>query len=203
VKRKIIIFGGTFNPVHNAHLRIARFILNKFKPDKLIFIPCNIPYHRKTRGLVAGEHRLEMLRLAIAAEPRFEVSDMEIKRGGKTFSIQTLKTLRKKYPKNTEFYFLIGSDSLLDLPRWYQINKLLKLCRFITISRPGYPFDKPVGKLPFPTGILGDLKRLYQPKVKMNISSTQIRETLWKNKPLNSLAPRVVIAYINRHKLYA
>ena len=176
MKKKIIVFGGTFNPIHQAHLKIARFLLRKFKPDKILFIPCNIPYHKtcpvrknysngstddkkKSLGnklsngvkkptnlasaceeIIAPSHRMEMVRRAIKNEQRFDISDIEIKRGGKTFSVETMKALKRQYPVGTEFYFVIGTDSLIDLPRWYEIGKLIKLCKFITIARPGYPF---------------------------------------------------------------
>jgi len=227
--KKIIVFGGTFNPIHNAHLRIARTLLKKFSPDKIIFIPANIPYHklscppsvplqRATAGdsqqyfakakllhyteVIDPKHRLAMTSLAIKGEPRFQVSDIEIKRGGNTFSIDTIKKLKKQYPKDTEFYFVIGTDSLIDFPRWHKVNELAELYRFITIARPGYPFAKLIKGLHFPTDVIKDIKLLYQPTPKLDISSTDIRQKIKAGKSIKPLVPKMVENYIKKQKLY-
>lgn len=200
--KKIIVFGGTFNPIHRAHLKIARFLLRKFRPDKILFIPCNIPYHKTCEEVIASRHRMEMGRRAISNEPRFTISDIEIKRGGKTFSVETMKVLKRQYPAGTRFYFVIGTDSLVDLPRWYEIDKLIKLCKFITIARPGYPFNELIQKLPFSVGILKSIKQLYQPRPRLDISSTLIRKNIKEYKSIKSFVPAVVEHYINEHKIY-
>ncbi|MFH0889168.1 MAG: nicotinate (nicotinamide) nucleotide adenylyltransferase [Planctomycetota bacterium] len=202
MKKKIVVFGGTFNPIHRAHLRIAGFLLRKFRPDKILFIPCNIPYHKTCEEVIDSRHRMEMVCQVIKHEPRFDISDIEIKRGGKTFSVETMKALKRQYPVGTRFYFVIGTDSLVDLPRWYEINKLIKLCQLITIARPGYPFNKLVQKLPFSAGILKSIKQLYQPNPEINISSTLIRKNIKEHKSIKSLVTVVVEHYIKEHKLY-
>ncbi len=202
IMKKIIIFGGTFNPIHNAHLKIARSLLKKFKPDKVLFIPCHTPYHKNYQGLAEPRHRLNMARLAIAGVRGVEVSDMDIKRGGRTFSIDTLKALRKTYSVGTEFYFVIGADSLADLPRWYKIEELSRLCRFVTIARPGYSFNKLIKKVPFQEAVIDDMKRLYQSSPKMDISSTRIREDIKHGKSVKSLVPKTVESYIRENGLY-
>jgi nicotinate-nucleotide adenylyltransferase len=200
MNNKIIIFGGTFNPIHNAHLQIARTILKRFKPDKIIFIPCNIPYHKKHQKLIRANHRLEMTRLAVQDEPRFKVSDIEIKKGGKTFSITTIKTLKKEYHPATRFYFIIGSDSLIDLPRWYKVKELVRLCKFITIARPGYPFNDLIKKLPFSDEIISEMKQLYQPDLRFDISSTKIRKNIRLGRSIRKLVPKRVEEYIEKYK---
>ena len=202
IMKKIIIFGGTFNPIHNAHLRMARHLKRKFKPDKIFFIPCYIPYHKNYQGLVAPKHRLEMARLAIAGIPGVAASDMDIKRGGRTFSIDTIRALKRKYKTGTEFYFVIGADSLVDLPRWYKIAELSRLCRFITIARPGYPFNTLARNMPFPKDVIDDMKRLYQSNPKMDISSTRIRENIRTGKSVKSLVSKAVESYIKKYDLY-
>jgi nicotinate-nucleotide adenylyltransferase len=200
--KKIIVFGGTFNPIHKAHLRIARFLLRKFNPDKIIFIPANIPYYKACGEVIASNHRMEMVRLAINREPYFDVSDMEIKRGGKTFSVETMKALKRQYPAGTSFYFVIGTDSLVDLPKWYKIGDLFKLCKFITIARSGYPFNELIQELPFPNPIVKSIKQLFQPYPMISISSTLIRKNIADHKSIKSLVPAAVADYIKRHKLY-
>lgn len=200
--KKIIIFGGTFNPIHNGHLRMARALMKKLKPDKILFIPCHIPYHKNYKGLAEPKHRLAMAQLVIAGQKRFEASDMDIKRGGRTFSIDTIRALKRKYKTGTEFYFVIGADSLVDLPRWYKIGELSRLCRFITIARPGYDFNKLIKGLPFPEEVIDDMRRLYQSSPRINISSTRIRENIRMGKAIKSLVPKVVASYIMEHRLY-
>ncbi|MEK7309923.1 MAG: nicotinate (nicotinamide) nucleotide adenylyltransferase [Planctomycetota bacterium] len=197
---KIIIFGGTFNPIHNGHLRIARHLRRKFKPDKVLFIPCHIPYHKNYQGLAAPKHRLNMARLAVSGATGWAVSDMDIKRGGRTFSIDTLKSLKRKYRAQTEFYFVIGADSLVDLPHWYKIGELSRLCRFITIARPGYHFAKLVKHLP--AYLIKDIKQLYQADIRIDISSTQIRKNIRAGKSVKSLVPKAVESYIKKHRLF-
>jgi len=197
---KIIIFGGTFNPIHQGHLRMARHLRRKFKPGKILFIPCHIPYHKNYQGLAAPKHRLEMARLAIAGIPGVAVSDIDVKRGGRTFSIDTLKALKRKYRIGTEFYFVIGADSLADLPRWYKIGELSRLCRFITIARPGYHFTQLIKHLP--DYLVKDVKQLYHPDIRIDISSTQIRKNIRAGKAIKSLVPKAVASYIKKCDLY-
>lgn len=198
---KIIIFGGTFNPIHNAHLRLARVLLGKFKPDKILFIPCHTPYHKDYKGLAEPRHRLKMAQLAVAGIPGLAISDMDVKRGGRTFSIDTVKALKRKYKTGTEFYFVIGADSLIDLPRWYKIEELSRICRFITIARPGYRFVKLIKRLP--AYLIKNIKQLYQPDIRIDISSTQIRKNISVGKPVKSLVPKAVASYIKANNLYS
>ncbi|HLD35353.1 MAG TPA: nicotinate (nicotinamide) nucleotide adenylyltransferase [Planctomycetota bacterium] len=201
MKRKIIIFGGTFNPIHNAHLRMARHLRRKFKPNKILFIPCHIPYHKNYQGLAEPRHRLNMARLAIVGIRGVEVSDMDIRRGGRTFSIDTIRALKRKYKTGTEFYFVIGSDSLVDLPRWYKIKELSRLCKFITMARPGYHFAKLVKRLP--VYLAKDIKQFYQPDIRLDISSTRIRNNIRAGKSVKSLVPKPVASYIRANNLYS
>ncbi|MBI5779924.1 MAG: nicotinate (nicotinamide) nucleotide adenylyltransferase [Planctomycetes bacterium] len=200
--KKIIIFGGTFNPIHNGHLRMARVLRSKFRPDKILFIPCHIPYHKNYQGLADPKHRLAMARLAIAGMPGLATSDMDIKRGGRTFSIDTVKALKRKYKAGTELYFVIGADSLIDLSRWYKIKELSRLCRFITIARTGFDSGKLIKGLPFPKDVIDEMKRLYQSSPRINISSTRIRANIRAGKPIKSLVPRAVESYIRNYGLY-
>jgi nicotinate-nucleotide adenylyltransferase len=197
---KIIIFGGTFNPIHNGHLRIARYLELKFRPDRILFIPCHTPYHKNYQGLADPIHRLEMARLAIADIPGWAVSDMDIKRGGRTFSVDTIKALRMKSRAGTEFYFIIGVDSLADLPGWYKIEELSRLCKFITVARPGYRFSRMVRQLP--DYLARDIKQLYQADLRLDISSTRVRRNIKTGKPIKSLVPVTVENYIKQTGLY-
>ncbi|MDI6733116.1 MAG: nicotinate (nicotinamide) nucleotide adenylyltransferase [Planctomycetota bacterium] len=204
--KRIIIFGGTFNPVHNAHLKIFRFILRKFKPHKFVFIPCNIPYHKGHQDIISGHHRLQMLKIVIdnlgGEASNIEVSDMEIKRGGKTFSIQTILRLKRQYPSDTRFYFVIGSDSLVGLSRWYKIEEMVKLCGFITVDRPGFPFNKLLKRLPFSDIVKKEMRKLYSKKPCIDISSHQVRELIRKGISIRGFVPPEVEDYIRKNGLY-
>ena len=201
IMKKIIIFGGTFNPIHQGHLRMARHLRRKFKPAKILFIPCYIPYHKNYKGLAAPDHRLKMTRLAIAGTRGFEISDIDIKRGGRTFSVDTIKALRRKYRTGTEFYFVIGADSLADLPDWYKIGELSRICKFIPMARPGYNFTRLIKRLP--AYLAGDIKDLYQSDIRLDVSSTGVRDNIRAGKSVKSLVPKSVVSYIKKHKLYS
>lgn len=200
MNRKIIIFGGTFNPIHNGHLRIARHLGRKFKPAEIIFIPCHTPYHKEHDGLEAPRHRMEMARLAVKGAAGWSASDIDVRRGGRTFSINTVRSLRKRYRSGAELYFVIGVDSLVDLPNWYKIGELSRLCRFITVARPGFRFNLLVKK--FPDWLAREVSRLYQPDIRINISSTSVRRNIRAGKSVKSLVPEAVANYIKNHKLY-
>ncbi len=189
---KIGILGGTFNPIHNGHLIIAEQVRIRFGLSKVLFIPCNIPYHKKSIGLASAKHRLAMVKLAIKDNPYFEASDIEIKRGGLTYSIDTIRYLKNTYPANTQFYFIIGVDSLPELPLWREIKTLAKLCRFIAIDRPG--FVRPKLKLSF------RISNLVYPLI--DISSSKIRQEVKQKHSIKYLVPGSVQQYINKHKLY-
>lgn len=189
---RIGILGGTFNPIHNGHLIIAEQVRIKFGLSKVLFIPCNIPYHKKSIGLASAKHRLAMVKLAIKDNPYFEASDIEIKRGGLTYSIDTIRYLKNTYPAGTQFYFIIGVDSLPELPLWREIKTLAKLCRFVAIDRPG--FIRPKLKLS------ARISYLSYPLI--DISSSRIRHSIKQRQSVKYLVPGSVQQYINKHKLY-
>lgn len=188
------ILGGTFNPIHNGHLIIAEQSRQKFVLDRVLFIPCNIPYHKKSFELEPAEHRLAMVKLAVKGNPSFKVSDMEIKRGGLSYSINTIKQLKKIYTANTEFYFILGADSLPELSLWREIGTLMRLCRFIVVTRPG--FSRSALKQPLLSRILSFTSPL------IDISSTKIRRYLKKGQSVKYLVPESVEKHIKKHRLY-
>jgi nicotinate-nucleotide adenylyltransferase len=138
---KLGILGGTFNPVHYGHLRIAEEVREKFGLEKIIFIPSGTPpFKYDTSELIGPEDRFEMVKLAIKTNPFFEISDIEIKRKGISYTVDTLEYLRKEYPEE-ELYFIAGVDAVLDLPKWHRPERILKLADFIVVTRPGVPLQ--------------------------------------------------------------
>ena len=186
--KKIGILGGTFNPVHKGHLRLAQDALKKFELDCVFFIPCARPPHKRPDRLAPAKHRMAMLKALLKDDPRFVVSDIEIKRGGISYSIDTVRRLKRLHP-NTEVYFIIGGDSINELTFWRRIRELQKLCTFIATSRPGF-------------------RARGSSKVKMfrghrvDVSSSEIRKRVSEGKSIRRLVPAAVDRYIRSRCLY-
>ena len=140
------LLGGSFNPVHNGHLAIARQTREALGLDQILFIPTSHPPHKPNGSLAPAQDRYEMVRLAIASDPTFAISDVEIRRPGKSYSIDTIRLLQQDYGAQTQLFFLIGLDAFLDFPSWREPQTLLKLCRFRCPlpARPvvSFPFNR-------------------------------------------------------------
>jgi len=135
--KRIGILGGTFNPIHIGHLAIAEWSYEKLKLDKVIFVPTYLPPHKSSRGVIDAKTRYKMVELAIKDNPHFEISDFEIKKGGKSYSIDTVRYFSEKFNKDTKLYFIIGEDCLSTLHKWKEIEKLVSLASFVVVNRPG------------------------------------------------------------------
>lgn len=194
---ELCVFQGTFNPIHNAHLRVAKYIFDKIKPDKFLFIPACVPPHKDCDSNLSL-HRLEMVRLAVQDFSKFEVSDIEYKREGKSFTYLTILELYKLYPNLEKIYFVIGTDAFRKIESWYKAEELKKLVKFIVFERENNfapsdldylkdkGFDFEIQKLPFE-----------------DISSTEIRENLKnKNEKIKFEIPQKVMEYIEKNGLY-
>ena len=192
------LLGGTFNPVHEGHLSIAREALRLFALDAVWFIPCGIPPHKPATHLVANQHRMAMLQLAIANQPRFAALPVEMEREGESYTIDTVRQLQAHHPA-ASFAFIIGADTLHELHTWHNPLELLELIRFISFARPGTVPDPAAIRLPppWPGRLLADL-RIGNP---LAVSSSQIRAKLAANSPV-SLVPDAVLDYIHTHQLY-
>ena len=200
---RIGILGGTFNPVHLAHLALADRAVKIFALDKVLFIPCSRPPHKKTSILAETAHRLAMLKLAMEDKPHFEISKIEINRRGPSYTIDTIRELKKMYP-SAELHFIVGADSLLELHMWKDIEKLLKLCKFVTFGRPGINMRKIQKKdlllpPPWPKRLLENIVR----SPMADISSSDIRRRVAERKSIRYLVPKDVAEYIDKHDLYA
>lgn len=216
---RIGILGGTFNPIHYGHLRVAEEVQEVFVFDKLLFIPDGKPHFRKPR-LIDAYHRYKMTKVAIKGNPSFDISDIEIKTQGTSYSVETISKLVDKY-KNADFFFILGIDAFLDLPGWKQPRRLMELTNFVIISRPGFYFTN-LSSSPYFTNVhkktlkefdegtkrrfsfnLKKGKKAFLCKVtEFDISASCIRSLIKAGKNIKYLLPDSVESYIISHKLY-
>lgn len=196
------VLGGTFNPVHLGHLIMAQDALEHFELSKVLFIPCAQSPHKSPKELAPACHRLAMLEAALEGDLHFSVSDMEIHRGGVSYTIDSMQALSRDYP-NSDLYFIIGADSLVELHLWKDAIRLLNLCRVVTIARPGIALKElnQAGlKLPEPWAerLMADVRVGHQ----VNISSTDIRYRVAEGLSIRYLVSPTVDMYISEHSLY-
>jgi nicotinate-nucleotide adenylyltransferase len=184
------IIGGTFNPIHLGHLILAEEIRESAGLDRIIFIPVFRPPHKDCRDVISPAHRLTMLKLAVRGNAKFSVSDLELRRKGVSYTIDTLLALRKKYPGD-KFFLIIGSDLLEGLSGWKNFSGLKKVAGFIVARRPGYP-DSGIP----PKGAISVKTRA------IDISAFDIRARIKKGLQVRYFLPQAVCAYITREKLY-
>ena len=186
---KIGILGGTFNPIHLGHLILAEEVCQKIGLRKVIFIPTNLPPHKNNGDIIPANHRLKMLRLAVKGNPLFCVSDIEIRKGGRSYTIDTIKEFSRIYP-NDQFYFIIGSDLIKYLNEWKDLKEIIAVVKFIVATRPGFPLKD----LPdYMTTI--DIRAV-------DISAFEIRECIKQNYSFRYLVTGAVRDYIIRKGLY-
>lgn len=215
------LLGGSFNPIHNGHLAVAIQARERLCLDLILFIPSGEPPHKRNGSLAPAKDRYEMVRLAIADNPGFAISDVEVRRKGKSYSIDTIREIRRRVEPSTELYFLIGLDAFLEFPSWKEPRTLLETCRFVVISRPGRSFQS-LANLPIlppldPQALsqldAGGITKLEialpsspgiicLPLPPCPISASDIRERIRHNASLANVLPPPVESYILQHRLY-
>ena len=199
MKRKVGIMGGSFDPIHIGHLVVANEALNIYELDEIIFVPAGDPPHKSSLK-AAPFHRLFMVNMAVLSNDKFSVSDLEIKCRGKSYTLNTLREFHKMY-EDTEFYFITGTDAVIDLPNWYKPEEVLKLCRFIAASRPGISIKEVNEKIDeIKKTFGGNIELLKIPM--LQISSTEIRKRVSMGISVKYLLPESVEQYIIKNKLY-
>lgn len=208
------ILGGTFNPIHYGHLRIAEEVRERFSLSKIIFIPAGIPpFKIKESELIEAHHRAEMVKLAIRTNPYFEFSDMEIKRQGISYTVNTLEILKGDY-KDATLYFIAGADAISELPKWHKPERLLDLAEFIVVTRPDFPLSRLENLSLYGIDLEG-LRRFINGEIEefanrpfhfirvsaISISGTMIRSFIKRQKSIKYLLPEEVEYYIIKNKI--
>jgi len=196
---RIGLLGGSFDPIHVGHLHIARQACVRLDLDRVVLIPAGQPPHKLAQALTDQEHRFEMARLAVAGEPCFSISRIDLDRPGPCYSVDTVRLLQELWGPEARIFFLIGADSLADLPTWHQPRRLLELCQVVAVSRPGYNLDLSELNARFP-GAPPILLLEHVPP--MDVSATEIRRRVAAGSCIEGLVPPVVAAYIEAHGLY-
>ena len=201
--QKIGLFGGTFDPVHNGHLHIARAFADEIGLDTVVFLPAGDPYHKPDGARTPAALRLEMAEAASEADPRFAVSDCDIVRGGATYTFDTVEIFRQQFP-SAELWWLMGSDSLMQLHTWKKWQTLVGQTRIAVAMRQGAALNQTPRELhEWLGGALqsGRVKILNAPL--LDISSTEIRQNLQSGRTAEGLLPDAVMQIIRKHRLYA
>jgi len=202
--KKIGIMGGTFNPVHHGHLVTAQEALDQFGLDEVIFIPTGDPPHKIEDLLAHAEDRYLMTVIATSSNSSFFVSRIEIDRKGKSYTIDTVKGLRKLFGSSSELYFITGVDAILEILTWKNTREIVTLAKFIAATRPGYDLSK-IKELKttlFDNENEADRRIFIMEIPALAISSTDIRQRIKNGRPVNYLVPEGVNNYILKHELY-
>ncbi|MFQ6093852.1 MAG: nicotinate-nucleotide adenylyltransferase [bacterium] len=191
---RVGIFGGTFNPPHLGHLIVAQEVRRRFSLDKIVFVPSARPPHKADSPGASSAERYIMTVLATRDNPYFEVSDVEIRRPGRSYTVDTIKQFKKLYGTEVEIFFIMGGDSIFEIDTWREPEEILRLCKVIVTTRPGFDLTKVEDRLK-EKAILTEVSRI-------DISSTEIRRRVQEGKSIKYLVPKEVEEYILREKLY-
>ena len=193
--KRIAVMGGTFNPIHYAHLISAEQVRAGLGYDKILFIPSARPPHKVADAdIIEPEHRYQMVLLAIAENPHFEVSRIELERAGPSYTIETLKALKELYGETTELAWIIGADSLIEYKVWKDFDEVLERCIMIATTRPNYNLNQ--------VPLVIQKRVTTFPITGVDISATVIRERIRKGLSIQYLVPEGVQAYIEQGQLY-
>ena len=199
---RIAIMGGTFNPIHVGHIRLARAVIGELSLSRLLLVPCARPPHKTAAGLAPSADRLAMCRLAVGDDPEIEVSDIELRGAGPSYTVTTLHSLHRAHPE-AELLLVIGADMLRDLHLWYRASEIVSLARIITLPRPGIK----LGRLTALRAVVGDqvADRLLADVLEtplVAVSSSEGRRRIGAAEPIDHLVAPAVARYIAENGLY-
>lgn len=190
--------GGTFDPIHTGHLVVAEEARARFGIDEVIFVPAATPPHKRRAGIAPAEDRYAMVLLATASNPFFSVSRTELERNGPSYTIDTVREFRESAAPGTDFFFITGADAVLDILTWRAPDAIIRECRLIVASRPGY--DLALVQRSLPPEFLRAIDMLAAPAI--GISASEIRGRIRQGMPIRYLTPAPVEEYIRKRGLY-
>ena len=193
------IMGGTFDPIHIGHLACAEQARDTFELDAVIFIPAGAPVFKKNQVITPAHQRFEMCRLAVQSNPAFDVSDIEIRRDGDTYTVDTLRELRAHYPSNVELYFITGADAVFSIVRWRESAAIADLAQLIAVTRPGYTLSS--DKRAY-LAENSNFSVTYLEVTALAISSSDLRHRVEQGKSIRYLTMQRVFDYIHEKGLY-
>jgi len=194
------VLGGTFDPIHLGHLAVAQAAYRRLDLSEVFFVPAGRPWLNKHSPILANEHRVAMVRLAIAPTPYFKLSMVEVERSGRSYTVDTLVELRHQLGEECDLYFILGMDNLMQLPQWYEPFRLIELCQLVAVPRVGYSAEDLMALEVALPGISRRIIWLDMPEI--DISSSEVRRRVAHGLPINQQVPEAVDEYIRRHQLY-
>ena len=196
---RIGVLGGTFDPIHYGHLAAAEEARVKLNLGKVLFAVAGLPPHKLDEEVTPVEHRVAMVRLGIASNPHFEISLVDVDRPGPSYTVDTISILQELWGQSAEFFFVMGLDSLVEVPTWHQPQRLIQLCHLVAVARPGFEVDMSQLEDAVP-GISSRMKIISMPEVDISSSDLQLR--VKEGLPIRYQVPEEVERYIREHELY-
>jgi nicotinate-nucleotide adenylyltransferase len=196
---RVGVIGGTFDPIHIGHLILAEGAHDVLQLERVFFVPAGQPPHKRSLRITASQHRLQMVRLAIEGNGCFAISRVDLDRAGPSYTVDTIRLLQEAWGPDTRIHFLIGGDSLSELPTWHQPERLIEICQVVAVPRPGYEPDLEALDHEIP-GAADRVQVLRTPLV--DLSATAIRDRVRNGRSIRYLVPQAVEQYIYRHRLY-
>jgi len=201
--KKIILFGGTFDPIHRGHIQAAQSAMEYLGAERVVFIPAGRSPHKKQSPVASNTDRLEMIRLAIAGSACFEVGDCELRRPQPSYTLDTVLDFRSRFDLQTDLIWLVGADAVHDLPRWHRIDQILSAAAIAVMYRSGYlKPDFSSCRSVFTPSQIQKLEQNIVPIPLVDISSTDIRACLARGQDVGDRVPPQVADYIRDHGLY-
>ena len=200
MSKDVAIFGGTFDPIHVGHLIVAEEVRVKLGVEEIVFVPVGQPWLKADRRISSGKHRLAMIRLAIADNPHFKVSTLEIDRPGLTYTVDTVDMLRRQMGSEAKLFFLMGGDSLRELPQWKEPKRLIQLCRLVVFTRPDSRLPSMNELEEGVPGVSDNIVIVDVPQI--DVSATEVRQRVRQGAPIDELVLPAVKDYILGSGLY-
>ena len=197
--QRIGVIGGTFDPIHYGHLAAAEEARVRVNLEKVLFVVALLPPHKLDEDVTPVEHRLAMVRLGVASNPHFEISLVDVDRPGPSFTVDTISMLQEQWGPGTELFFVMGLDSLVEVPTWHQPERLIRLCHLVAVSRPRFEVDMRQLEASVP-GISSRVEIIDMPEV--DISSSDLQRRVKEGLPIKYQVPEEVERYIIEHRLY-